>query len=45
MEIALAGSVRRTLDDQVRAEHTHGRDTNSRLGSAVGGTKAGEDDG
>jgi hypothetical protein len=45
MEIARAGSVRRTLDDQVRAEYTHGRDTNAGFGSAIGGTEAGEDDG
>jgi len=33
------------LDDQVRPEDTHGRDANTRLGSAVGSTEAGEDDG
>jgi hypothetical protein len=35
----------RTLDDQVRAEDTHGRDTNTGLGGSVGGTEAREDDG
>jgi len=33
------------LDDQVRAEDTHGADTDTSLGSTVGGTEAGEDDG
>ena len=36
---------RLTLDDQVRAEDTHGRDTNTSLGGTVGSTKAGEDNG
>jgi hypothetical protein len=36
---------RRTLDDQVRAEDTHGGNTNTGLGGAVGGTEAREDDG
>jgi len=36
---------RRTLDDEIRTEDTHGCDTNTRLGSAVRGTQAGEDDG
>jgi hypothetical protein len=35
----------RTLDDQVRAEDTHGRHTNTGLGSSVGGTETREDDG
>ena len=35
----------RTLDDQVRPEDTHGRDTNTSLCGTVGGTEAGEDDG
>lgn len=34
-----------TLDDQIRAEDTHGRDTNTSLGGTVGSTKAGEDNG
>ena len=34
----------RTLDDQVRSENTHGGNTDTRLGSTVGGTQAGEDD-
>lgn len=33
------------LDDQIRAEDTHGRDTNTSLGGTVGSTKAGEDNG
>jgi hypothetical protein len=33
------------LDDEVRAEDTHGRDTDTRLGSTVGSAKAGEDNG
>jgi len=33
------------LDDQVRAEDTHGADTDTSLGSTVGGTEAGKDDG
>jgi hypothetical protein len=41
----LALSWRRTLDDQVRAEDTHGGNTNTGLGSAVGGTEARKDDG
>ena len=40
-----AEDARRTLDDQVRAEDTHGRDTNTSLGGTVGSTKAGEDNG
>lgn len=40
-----AEDARRTLDDQVRAEDTHGADTDTSLGSTVGGTEAGEDDG
>lgn len=36
---------RRTLDDQVRPEDTHGRDTDTSLCGTVGGTEAGEDDG
>lgn len=36
---------RRTLDDEIRAEDTHGGNANTRLGSAVGGTQAGEDNG
>jgi hypothetical protein len=35
----------RTLDDQVRAEDTHGADTNTGLGSAVCGSETREDDG
>lgn len=35
----------RTLDDEIRAEDTHSGDTNTRLGSTVGGAKAGEDNG
>lgn len=30
----------RTLDDQVGAKDTHGRDTNTSLGGSVGGAKA-----
>ena len=37
--------ARLTLDDQVRAKDTHGRDTNTSLGGTVGSTKAGEDNG
>ena len=40
-----AEDARRTLDDQVRAEDTHGADTDTSLGSTVGGTEAGKDDG
>jgi hypothetical protein len=40
-----AGDARRTLDDQVRAEDTHGADTDTSLGSTVGGAEAGKDDG
>ena len=40
----LCGS-RRTLDDQVGPEHTHGRDTDTSLSGTVGSTEAGEDDG
>ena len=36
---------RRTLDDEVRSENTHGCDTDTRLGGAVGGAEAGEDNG
>ena len=36
--------ARLTLDDQVRAQDTHGSDTNTRLGGTVRGTQAGEDD-
>ncbi len=35
----------RTLDDEIRSENTHGGNTDTRLGSSVRGTKAGEDDG
>lgn len=35
----------RTLDDEIRAEDTHGGDTNTRFGGTVGGAKAGEDNG
>lgn len=34
-----------TLDQQIRPEHTHRRDTNARLGSTVTSTQTGEDDG
>lgn len=37
--------ARHTLHDKVRSEDTHGGDTDTRLGSAVGSTQAGEDDG
>jgi hypothetical protein len=40
-----AEDARRTLDDQVRTEDTHGADTDTSLGSTVGGTEAGKDDG
>jgi hypothetical protein len=40
-----AEDARRTLDDQVRAEDTHGADTDTSLGSTVGGAEAGKDDG
>lgn len=33
------------LDDEIRSQNTHGGDTDTRLGSTVCGTKAGEDDG
>ena len=39
-----AEDARRTLDDQVRAEDTHGGDTNTGFGSSVGGAEAGEND-
>lgn len=42
---ALRKTGRRTLDDEIRTEDTHGGNTNTRLGSAVGGTQAGEDNG
>ena len=45
MTRALGKPGRRTLDDKIRAEDTHGGNTNTRLGSAVGGTQAGEDNG
>lgn len=35
----------RTLHDKVRAEDTHGGDTNTRLGGTVRSTQAGEDNG
>lgn len=35
----------RTLDDEIRAQDTHGGDTDTRLGRAVGSAQAGEDDG
>ena len=34
-----------TLDDKVRAENTHGSNTDTRLGGTVRGTQAGEDNG
>lgn len=34
-----------TLDDQVRAQDTHGSNTNTGFGRAVRGTEAGEDNG
>jgi hypothetical protein len=37
--------VRRTLDDQVRAEDTHGTDSHTGLRGAVSGSEASEDDG
>ena len=40
-----AEDARRTLDKQIRAENTHSGNTNTGLGSAVGGTEAGKDDG
>jgi hypothetical protein len=44
--IPISSAVGRlTLDDQVRAKDTHGRDTNTSLGGTVGSTKAGEDNG
>jgi hypothetical protein len=41
----LAQCCQRTLDDQVRAEDTHGRHANTGLGGSVGGTETREDDG
>jgi len=35
----------RTFDNQVRAENTHGRNTNTSLSGTVGSTEACEDDG
>ncbi len=35
----------RTLDNQIRAENTHSRDTNTCLGSSVGSAETCEDDG
>ena len=40
-----AEDARRTLDDQVRTEDTHGADTDTSLGGTVGGAETGEDDG
>ena len=37
--------IQRTLDDEVRSEDTHGRDTDTGLGSTIRGAEAGEDDG
>lgn len=37
--------MKRTLDDEVRAEDTHGRNTDTSLSSSVGSAEAGEDDG
>jgi hypothetical protein len=45
MQTVARPGAQRTLDDQVRAEDTHGRDTNTGLGGSVGGTEAREDDG
>ena len=36
---------RHTLHDEIRAENTHGRDTDTGLGGTVGGTQAREDNG
>lgn len=36
---------RRTLDDQIRAQDTHCRDTNTCLGGSIGGTETRKDDG
>lgn len=35
----------RTLDDEIRAQDTHGGDADTRLGRAVRGAEAGEDNG
>lgn len=49
MSIGLVNGTMRlgrpTLHDEIRSENTHGGDTNTRLGSAIRGTQAGEDDG
>lgn len=44
-ETPRSSGEKRTLDDQVGPENTHGGDTNTGLGGTVGGTEAGEDDG
>lgn len=44
-ENRLRGWTRRTLDDQIGTENTHGGDTNARLGGTIGGTEASEDNG
>ena len=44
-ESSILGVRKRTLDDQVGPEHTHGRDTDTSLSGTVGSTEAGEDDG
>lgn len=44
-ETGYFGRAKRTLDDEIRPEDTHGSDTNTGLGGSVGGAEAGEDDG
>jgi hypothetical protein len=39
------GRGRRTLDDEIRPQDTHGRDTDAGFCSTIGGAEAGEDDG
>ena len=34
-----------TLDDEIRPQNTHGRHTDTRLGSSIGGAEASEHDG
>ena len=41
----ISWGIKRTLDDQIGSQDTHGRDTNAGLGGAVGSAEAGEDDG
>lgn len=37
--------IKHTLDDKIRSEDTHGRDTDAGLRGSIGGAEAGEDNG